>query len=253
MNSTFFFAARHRLNPGAHPHLDVAYDIREGKYQPVFARMRRRQIDIGLLASYNAHKSADTVSRERYWLHKESNAAINGLNHHLSHTGEESDDTWAHENEVGFTHGLSVPFSDQMGHRLNLAWPLFPWHKTQQRQVNMMLIPTLLTDNCLFGGDLSTNDVSDKIEKQLAIMKRVGGVGAISWQVRSSLPLNQEYREQGKSYLRLLEMLASDEEVWVCDLQTAYTHFHRRWQQLQEHGDTVDESFTSIEERVGAY
>ncbi len=57
-----------------------------------------------------------------------------------------------------------------------------------------------------------------ELQRYVHTIKRLGGLGVIDWHVRTSYPGNSEFRDWGRAYLEIIELLAADRDLWVTNL-----------------------------------
>lgn len=216
--STFFFASRSRYDAGSSI-LDVPYDLSDPRFQSVFDRMRRDGFGIGLHASYRAFEAVERFTEEKDRLEALAGADVAGLRHHYWHLGPQPERTLEYHETAGFEYDSSLGFNDRMGFRRHIALPWFPWSEQAGRGLDVMQLPTFCMDGNLFYRPIEIDAALNQIADAVAIIKACGGIGSVDWHVRTSFPGNPEFRNWGEAYVRLLEMLAFDREIWVTSLE----------------------------------
>lgn len=224
--STFFFASRSRYDAGSSI-LDVPYDLRRPEFQPVFDRMRREEFGIGLHASYNAFQAGERFPEEKRRLEACAGTDVTGLRHHYWHLGPVPEQTLAFHEAAGFGYDSSLGFNEHMGFRRHIALPWFPWSDSAGRGLDVMQLPTFCMDGNLFYRPVEVDDAVKQIADAVSIIKTCGGMGSLDWHVRTSFPGNPEFRSWGEAYVRLLELLASDSEIWVTSLEDIHRWLRR--------------------------
>jgi hypothetical protein len=217
LRSTFFFASMPSYGPwGRAP--DVMYDVAWPMFRPVFASMLAGGFEVGLHASYTAHEALERFTREKQRLEDVAGSTIAGVRHHYWHLGPDEARTLSFHEQAGFVYDCSLAFNDHPGFRRNVALPFRPWHAQSARPLGIVQIPTFCMDGSLFAADQTSAEAVDNISQYIDAIKRVGGVGAIDWHVRTAYPANTEFAEWGRAYLQVLDRLAADGEVWVTNL-----------------------------------
>ena len=87
-------------------------------------------------------------------------------------------------------------------------------------------------DSCLFHNRESVDEAFKNLKKYLKIIKSYQGIGVVDWHVRTSYPKNRAYRTWGQTYLKMLEYLAGDREIWVTSLENIYDWVKSREEKL---------------------
>ncbi len=216
--STFFFASLNRRESGSSI-LDVPYALERPEYRPVFDRMRRDGFGIGLHASYNAHEAAERFESERLKLERAAETRVRGLRHHYWHLGPHPTRTLAFHEAAGFEYDSSYGFNDHMGFRHHTALPWFPWNPETGRPIRVLQLPPFCMDGNLFYRPIEVDAAIEQIVTGIQQIKACGGFGSIDWHVRTSFPGNPEFRNWGECYVRLLERLAREPDIWVTSLE----------------------------------
>ena len=169
-------------------------------------------------ASYNAQRDLNFFIQEKQKLELVSNYNVKGLRHHYWHMTRNEDQTLKMHESSGFEYDSSMAFNDGLGFRKNIAYAFFPWNKEAIRRLDTLQLPVFCMDGNLFYGDINCEDAVATIKTYIELIKSYEGVGIIDWHVRSSYPKNAEYSEWGKAYVKIIEYLASDSEIWTTNL-----------------------------------
>ena len=212
--STFFFASVNKYL-GWGTDLDVSYDLRKKEFRDVMDEMNARGVEVGLHASYSAFESPARLLSEKQELCRISGQEVKGLRHHYWHLGPDVERTFRYHEESGFAYDSSIGFNDQIGFRNNVALPFYPWDSTKMRPTHVLQIPAFCMDGGLFYHDTTVDEAVKTVISYVSTIKKYGGVGAIDWHVRTSYPGNKEYEDWGKAYLRILDWLSADQEIWT--------------------------------------
>lgn len=227
--STFFFASRHRAMPGAHPSLDVTYDIADARFRALFERMAQRGFEVALHASYNACDAPDTIEHERARLERTANTKVLGVRHHYWHLGRPPWKTLTAHGRAGLRYDASIAFNESPGFRVGIALPFAPWNPTENRSVGVCQIPTMLMDGAIFYRPGAT--VDDGIQTASTWVDHLaafGGAGAIDWHVRTSYPGSRRFRVWGEAYLGILDHLAERRDIWITTCAGLLRHMQTR-------------------------
>ena len=227
-SSAFYFAARHYGEPGSSPH-DVPYDIRDAKFQPVFKRIAREGFEVGLHASYNAHRDCGLLREEKARLESTAETAIEGVRHHYFQLGPDPEATFLQHERVGFAYDSSIAWSDCTGFRRSIALPFRPWHSGEQRAIQCYQLPVMAMDANLIREGAGPDGAVALAWRYVETLKRCGGAGALDWHLRCSYPKSREFGTWGEAYCRLLARLAADDDVWV----TTPSSLISWWRQLE--------------------
>jgi peptidoglycan/xylan/chitin deacetylase (PgdA/CDA1 family) len=230
--STFLFATTNRYSDWGSPEYDVAYDADTGKFRNVMGQISQRGFEIGLHASYNAYVEASRFIAEKEKLEELTGRRVTGLRHHYWHVGPAESNTLALHEWAGFDYDSSLAFNDDMGFRRNVAFPYYPWYEPERRPLNVMQLPVFCMDGNLFYHQVTVEKALSRLKAYIETIKRYGGLGVIDWHVRTSYPKNPEYSDWGHCYVKLLELLSSDPEIWMTNLQDTVSHLKQREQSM---------------------
>ncbi len=215
--STFFFASMPSFGAwGAFE--DVNYDISWPRFGPLFRSMVAGGFEIGLHASYNAHQASGRLAAERQRLEDVAGVPARGLRHHYWHLGPNVNRTLRFHEECGFLYDSSLAFNEHMGFRRNVALPFHPWDPDRSLPVRTLQLPTFCMDGNLFYGRMDVGSAVREVKRYVDTIKRLGGLGVIDWHVRTSYPGNTKFRDWGRAYLEILELLAAEHDLWVTNL-----------------------------------
>jgi len=215
--STFFFTSVNQFDEWGTV-FDVAYDIYSRKFIEVFRNITERGFEIGLHASYNAYHNEDYLRNEKEKLEKIAGVEIVGLRHHRWHIGKDQFKTLRMHEKAGLEYDSSIAFNDHIGFRRNIALPYYPWDEINKCMINVIQLPVFCMDGNLFYRPIEICDAIEKLKDYIGVIKQSGGLGILDWHVRASFPKNSEYLNWGKTYIKLLEFLSGDNEIWVTNL-----------------------------------
>lgn len=231
--STFLFAATPAFASRGTPD-DVYYDIAWPRFASAFDLIRERGFEIGLHAGYDAHRSLERLVGERDRLTLFLGRGVRGLRHHFWHLGPDERATLRLHEEAGFAWDSSLAFNDHPGFRRSVALPFHPWDAAMGRPLATLQLPTICMDGTLFRSGWSSEQAAAEVGQLIETVVGVGGFGALDWHVRTSLPLNREFRDWGETYLATLDRLAADDRIWVTSLDAAATWVTERRRRIAE-------------------
>jgi len=216
--STFFFASMNAFGEYDSTPEDVEYNIEDRKFREVFIEILKREFEIGLHASYFAYKSEERFKYEKQKLEEITRTRITGLRHHCWHLGRDQQRTFKFHESAGFEYDSSIAFNERMGFRNNIALPYYLWNEEYSRKLNVMELPVFCMDGNLFYQSIEVDKAIVKLKQFVATIKQSGGIGVVDWHVRTSYPLNSEFLNWGKCYVRFVEYLSNDATIWVTSL-----------------------------------
>jgi hypothetical protein len=231
--STFMFAPTPSFGRGG-TRWDVDYDIDWSRFEPIFRAIADGGFEVGLHAGYSACSDGRRFVDERRRLADRSGAAVTGLRHHFWHLGSDEGRTLRMHEEAGFAYDSSIAFNDELGFRRSVALPFRPWDPTLGRSLRTLQLPTFCMDGNLFHRRPEPGLAIERVAGFLDRIKTHGGLGVLDWHVRTSLPANREFRDWGKTYLGILDLLAADPELWVTGLGEIETWLEARRATLRE-------------------
>ncbi len=216
--STFMFATTSRYDRDSSPY-DVAYSIGSPIVRGVMGYMQERGFEVGLHASYNAYRSADSFAEEKSRLEKVAGSQVNGLRHHFWHIGRDVDHTFSCHEKSGFLYDSSVAWNEQLGYRRSTASPYFPWHSTDQREIRVWQIPVFAMDgNLFYEPGMSVACAVDRLLSAVKQLSDCGGVGVVDWHSDTSHPATPGYELWGRCYWEFLRRLSEMSELWITNL-----------------------------------
>jgi hypothetical protein len=215
--STWFFAATPFHGPWGTP-LDVAYDIGERRFQPVFALLRDTGAEIGLHTGYAAHQDPNRIRAERDRLAAIAGTDVAGNRHHYWHLGPQPAATLRAHEAAGFAYDSSIAFNDAPGLRRLGSLPFHPFDATLDRPLRVMQLPVLVMDAALFGGTTGIDDALRRFDAALARVVAAGGVAILDWHAEVSVARPGERRAWGTVYEEILALLGARDDLWVTDL-----------------------------------
>lgn len=197
---------------------DVLYDASWSHLRGAMRRLRAEDIEVGLHASYHAYRDPARFRAERSRLEDLSDGPIRGLRHHFWQVGPDVEATLRAHEAAGFVYDSSLAFNDAVGLRRGIALPYRPWDSSAERPLTTWQIPVIALDSAAAGGVATAEEGVDRVWTGLERVFDAGGVAALDWHVRCSVPANERYRMWGQIYVGILERLAARPDVWVTGL-----------------------------------
>lgn len=223
--STFFFASVSRLE--GHP-LDVTYDIGAPRFRRITRELISRGWDIGLHISYDARESWTRIAAEKKKLESLVERPVQGSRHHYWHMERPFWRTLVFHERAGLLYDTSIAFNEAPGYRLGIAYPFRPWNPYVQREVATLQICTVLMDGGYFYVPKQiVQGAIKQFQFLLDELKKYEGIAAIDWHEHTAYPGSALFREWGKAYLAIIDLLAADPAVEVCSYAQVLSLLHR--------------------------
>jgi hypothetical protein len=225
--STYLFASMPFHGPWGAPY-DVAYDVRERRFRPVFERLRATGNGIGLHTGYAAFAAPGRVAEERRRLADAAGMEIAGNRHHYWHLGPEPGATLREHEAAGLTWDASLAFNEDLGFRRATTLPFHPWDESLARPLRQLELPTACMDGNLL---YRSEDIDAAVAAVAALLDAIAGAGGalvLDWHLQASVVTNHEYRAWGETYQAILDLVASRTDLWVTDLDRLADHWERR-------------------------
>jgi hypothetical protein len=197
---------------------DVLYDAAWPHLRRQMSSLRDQGVELGLHASYHAHRDPARFWLERQRLEELSAGSVRGLRHHFWQVGPDVSATLRAHEAAGFHYDSSLAFNDAVGLRRAVALPYRPWDATAQRPLSTWQLPVLALDSAACA---TARDAGEAIEAVWSGIEQViasHGVAVLDWHVRCSYPANDRYRLWAETYVGVLERLATRKDVWVTGL-----------------------------------
>lgn len=239
--STFFFASTNIADRYA-SNLDVPYAIDRTKFKKLFQEIANRGFEIGLHASYNAFLDSNRLQGEKDKLEKHSTLKILGLRHHFWHIGRNIETALEHHECCEFEYDTSIAFNDELGFRRGIAFPYYPWSDSESKPIKVIQLPVFCMDGNLFYKPITKDYAFERLSTHIQIIKKYEGLGVIDWHVRTSYPKNRVYWDWGETYVRILNYLGDNSEIWVTSLENIASWIKMRESFLRHTIDNLAES-----------
>ena len=184
----FFFMARQgSLLQYAMGTPDDFYDIRSDRFGLLFSTLRDAGAEIGLHASFHAHRSAATLRVEVERLKTASNGPVYGNRHHYWHLDpDDPNTTLVRHAEAGLQYDSSLGFEYYPGFRRGICHPFRPFHPGRREVVDVVQLPPAWMDDH-FDRRLAKNGIQSPDEAALRLVDvaaRTGGIVVVDYHSR---------------------------------------------------------------------
>ena len=188
LQNTFFFMARQgSLLQYALGTPDAFYDIGSRRFQELFSELKDRGAEIGLHASFHAHRSVDTLSQEKLRLEKSAGVPVSGNRHHYWHLDPDAPHATLSKLEAaGFTYDSSLLFEISPGFRRSICHPFFPYDPVRRRALDIVELPPAWMDDH-FHGRRPANGIEDPAafaRTLLGAASSTSGLALVDYHVR---------------------------------------------------------------------
>ncbi len=184
---------------------DPFYDVLESGFPEVIRELDDEGFEVGLHASYWAHRSTCAISHEKRRLEMALGKPVRGNRHHYWHVDPERPAVSSLRRfEAGLDYDCSVCNEYRAGFRFGICTPFHLYDPVTDRCSGELQVPTALMDNHLFQyRSISYFDDTDReIEALLDAVRKYHGVLGVDYHVRV---LNDTfYPGWGESYRSLL-------------------------------------------------
>lgn len=147
--SCFYFMARKgSLAQYAMGTPDDFYDVREPQFQRLFAELRERGCEIGLHASYHAHRGARQLQSEVQRISEAAGVECIGNRHHYWHLDPNNpNETLRRHGEAGLRYDSSLGLEYYPGFRRAICHPFRPYHQGTRRALPTVQLPPAWMDD----------------------------------------------------------------------------------------------------------
>ncbi len=160
--SCFYFMARQgSLLQYAMGTPDDFYDVRAPRFQRLFAELRDAGCEIGLHASFHAHRSADTLRREVQRIAEAAGVECAGNRHHYWHLDPDApNETLRRHAEAGLKYDSSLGLEYYPGFRRGICHPYRVFHAGTRAPLPIVQLPPAWMDDH-FDRRLARNGITD--------------------------------------------------------------------------------------------
>ena len=185
---TFYFMARQgSLRQYLMGTPDDFYDIASPRFAALFRELRDAGCEIGLHASYHAHRSTEQLRNER--MRVESLAQVSGIGnrHHYWHLDPaDPNETIRRHEDAGLVYDSSLEFECYPGFRRGICHPFRVYHPGLRREVRVPQLPPAWMDDH-FDRRLAENRITDSDSTARSLLDAVrstGGVAVVDYHSR---------------------------------------------------------------------
>ncbi|MFN2399260.1 MAG: polysaccharide deacetylase family protein [Gemmatimonadaceae bacterium] len=183
----YFLARKGSLLEYATGTPDGFYDVRSPRFRRLFGELRDQGCEIGLHASYNAHRSVAQLRLERETLEDAAGVQVKGNRHHFWHLDPEAPhETLRKHEEIGLAYDSSLGLEFYPGFRRGICHPFRVFHPGERRELDIVQIaPAWMDDH--FDRRLVHNAVTDPDACARALLdatRDTGGVLVVDYHVR---------------------------------------------------------------------
>jgi hypothetical protein len=236
--SSFYFMARRGSLP---QHLlgtpDAFYDISQPKFRRLFEYLRAEGCEIGLHASYHAHRDGAALARERERLEELSGGRVDGNRHHYWHLDPDApNDTLLLHERAGLRYDSSLAFEFLPGFRRGICHPFRPFHPGERRAIDTVQLPPAWMDDH-FDRRQAAAGIDDAVGCANGLVKaaaETGGVVVVDYHVRG---MNSDFFPRYGPWLRELLERRLETPVWFRTPQQIVKAFLEYEQQLTAMND----------------
>lgn len=187
----YFMARRGSLVEYALGTPDGFYDIRARRYRELFRALRDGGFEIGLHASWNAHRSLEQLRREKNLLEEVAGVDVRGNRHHDWHLDPRTpQDTLLMHEAARLQYDSSLAFEMHPGFRRGSCHPFRPFHVGERRTIRVVQLPPAWIDDH-FDRRLPQNRIEDpeaEARALLDVVRRTGGVAVVNYDERRMNP-----------------------------------------------------------------
>jgi hypothetical protein len=140
---------------------DDFYDVRTPRFQRLFAELRDEGCEIGLHASFHAHRSVDTLRREVQRIAESARVACTGNRHHYWHLDpNDPNETLRRHAEAGLRYDSSLGLEYYPGFRRGICHPFRVFDRTTGAPLPIVQLPPAWMDDH-FDRRLARNGIAD--------------------------------------------------------------------------------------------
>jgi FemAB-related protein (PEP-CTERM system-associated) len=212
----YFMARRGSLVEYARGTPDAFYDVQSPRFRELFRFLREEGCEVGLHASYHAHRSAGQLRREREILEEASGGTVQGNRHHFWHLDPAAPhETLRRAEEAGLVYDSSLEFEFYPGFRRGICHPFRVFHPGERRELGIVeLPPTWMDDH--FDRRLVKNGIADSNAYALGLVqatRETGGVAVVDYHPRG---MNGDYFPRYGPWLKQFVEQHLDSTVNYC-------------------------------------
>ncbi len=166
---------------------DDFYDVRAPRFARLFRSLADQGCEIGLHASYHAHRSARMLREERERLEQAAGVPVAGNRHHYWHLDPGAPfETLRRHESAGLRYDSSLGLEYYPGFRRGICHPFRPYHPGERRELDVVQLPPAWMDDH-FDRRLAMNGVTDPgaaARGLLDAVRETGGVAVVDYHSR---------------------------------------------------------------------
>lgn len=180
LQSAFYFMARRgslwRYATGTP---DDFYDVRRPEFARLFALLREAGAEIGLHASFHAHRSAETIRVEAERVSFAAGVRVAGNRHHYWHLDPANPNETLRRHELaGLAYDSSLGLEYFPGFRRGTCHPFQPYHPRERRELDVLQVPPAWMDDH-FDRRLTENRITDPAAVARGILRTAADTGGV--------------------------------------------------------------------------
>lgn len=183
----YFMARRGSLLEYACGTPDDFYDIHAPEFRELFRYLKGEGCEIGLHASYHAHRIPGQLEREKKKIEECCGTSVEGGRHHYWHLNPAApNDTLLEHERAGLTYDSSLGLEFYPGFRRGICHPFRVFHPGERREIGTLQLPPAWMDDH-FDRRLLKNQISDCEEYAAGLLDmaaRSGGITVIDYHSR---------------------------------------------------------------------
>lgn len=243
IRSAFFFVARQgSLLKYAAGTPDPFYDIQSDRFRKLFKNLADEGFEIGLHSSYRAFESREKFADEKRLLEAVSGQEIWGNRHHYWHLNPDNpESTLRLHEQIGLKYDTSLIHERYVGWRRGLAWPFFPFHQKERRELKTLQIPTAWMDDQLFGYRQDNPGDALEILRALADNTAEQG-GCLLTDVHNYVFDDVLFPGWANAYRYLCEYLIARSDFWIDTPGQIARHWIQRYHSITEASQGLTET-----------
>jgi hypothetical protein len=227
--SAFYFVARKgSLREYVTSTPDPFYDIDAPRFRALFRQLTDQGAEVGLHASYRAYESAERFAAERAKLEAATGAPVVGNRHHYLHLDpDHPEETLLLHEQLGFRYDSTLGHERYLGWRNGLAWPFFPFHQRERRELDTLQLPFAWMDSQLF--DHAADNPGDPAKLLAALADRAQEqAGCLVVNIHEYVFEDVLFPGWSAAYAGLLEDLSSRGSFWIDTPAAIAEHWRAR-------------------------
>jgi hypothetical protein len=183
----YFMARRGSLYQYAMGTPDAFYDIRRPEFRELFRYLEGEGCEIGLHASYHAHRMPGQVGREKSILEEAAGVRVEGGRHHYWHLDPAApNDTLLEHERAGLSYDSSLGLEFYPGFRRGICHPFRVFHPRERREIQVLQLPPAWMDDH-FDRRLTRNGIQDCEGYAAGLMRvaaEMGGITMVDYHAR---------------------------------------------------------------------